>query len=150
MGFEILDISGDIGLRVSGKDIKEVFINAAKGLYSLITDPSSVRPERALTIEVKDDNLEGLLVSFLNELIFQFDTYGFIGSSISIEGNMEDHFKLTPPTSATFLWLKAIIMGEAFDPNRHERGLLVKAATYHNLKIFKNGDMWQAEVIFDI
>ncbi len=148
MSFEILDISGDIGLKVFGKDIKEVFINAAKGLYSLITDLSSVRPQKALTIEVKDDNLEGLFVSFLNELIFQFDTYGFIGSSISIEGNMEDHFKFQP--SASFLWLKAIIMGEEFDPNRHERGLLVKAATYHNLRIFKNRDMWQAEIIFDI
>jgi len=147
MSFEILDISGDIGLKVYGKDIKEVFIEAAKGLYSLITDLGSVKPERALTIEVKDDNLEGLLVSFLNELIYQFDTYGFIGREISIESNIENFMQKPPETN---LWLKATIMGEEFDSSRHERGLLVKAATYHNLRIFKDGDMWQAEIIFDI
>ncbi len=147
MSFEILDISGDIGLKVYGKDIKEVFIEAAKGLYSLITDLGSVKPERALTIEVKDDNLEGLLVSFLNELIYQFDTYGFIGKEISIESNIEN-FMQKP--SETNLWLKSTIMGEEFDSSRHERGLLVKAATYHNLRIFKDGYTWQAEIIFDI
>ncbi|MBM4129219.1 MAG: archease, partial [Nitrospira sp.] len=37
-----------------------------------------------------------------------------------------------------------------FDPERHERKLLVKAATYHMLRIERTDDVWEIDVIFDI
>jgi SHS2 domain-containing protein len=46
--------------------------------------------------------------------------------------------------------LKATISGEDFDSERHESKLLIKAATYHKLRIEKTDDTWEAEVIFDI
>lgn len=145
MDFEVIDVSGDVGLRASGRDIKELFVNAALGLYNLITDIKSVRPRRSIDVEVKSDNLEGLLVRFLNELIFQFDTYGFIGCSLTVKGNFNNDTE-----SSGNYWLKAEIRGEDFDPEHHERRLLVKAATYHNLRFYREQDNWKVEIIFDI
>ncbi len=135
--FEILDISGDVGIRVYGENLEKLFINAARGLYQLITENSNINPSRAVDINVYSESLDGLLVGWLNELIFQFDTYGFLGSDIEIKNLSENR-------------IEATIFGEEFDPKKHEKGLLLKAATYHNLKIEKQNGLWSVEVIFDI
>jgi SHS2 domain-containing protein len=44
----------------------------------------------------------------------------------------------------------ATVFGEEFDPVRHERRLLIKAATYHRILLQERDDHWEAEVIFDI
>jgi SHS2 domain-containing protein len=41
-------------------------------------------------------------------------------------------------------------MGEDFSSEKHESRLLIKAATYHNIKIQNINNLWMAEVIFDI
>ena len=41
-------------------------------------------------------------------------------------------------------------VGEEFDGGRHNRGLLIKAATYHNLCLKQSKVGWEAEVVFDI
>ena len=135
--FEMIDISGDAGIRAFGSVLSELFANAATGMYSLITDPGSVVPRKSIDIKAEGASLEGLLVSWLNELIFHFDTYGFIGRDIHIQ-------KLNNTL------IMSTIDGEDFVPERHGRGLLIKAATYHKLKIERKEDHWEADVIFDI
>ncbi len=135
--FELIDISGDAGIRAFGKDLDDLFLNAADGMYSLITDPGSVTPQKSIEIKTEGNSLEGLLVAWLNELIFHFDTYGFIGKEIHIH---ELHDTL----------IRATVTGEDFDPEKHGKGLLIKAATYHKLKIERKEDHWEADVIFDI
>lgn len=135
--FEIIDISGDVGIRAFGGSIEEVFKNSAIGMYSLITALEGVRGDKNISISVESNSLEGLLVSWLNELIFHFDAYNFIGKDIVIL-EMSDRK------------LKANVKGEEFDTERHERKLLLKAATYHRLKVEKVRDIWEADIIFDI
>lgn len=139
--FEVLDISGDAGIRAFGKDLSGLFTNAAAGMYSLITDLTDIQEKKALNISVTGSSLEGLLVSFLNELIFHFDAHGFIGKSIviaSLQAGSEAYE------------LRAALRGDNFDPDRHKGKLLIKAATYHRLNIHRKADHWEAEVIFDI
>lgn len=143
--FELLDISGDAGIRAFGRDLPDLFVNAATGMYSLITDLKNIQAKKTLEISAQGSSLEGLLVAFLNELVFNFDTYGFIGSSISIEG-----WQAGEPESGKTYKLEAKLTGEEFDPGRHEGKLLIKAATYHRLKVDSKADHWEAEVIFDI
>ena len=135
--FEMIDISGDAGIKAFGHSLEELFLNTAAGMYSLITDPGSVVPRKSLEIRAEATSLEGLLVSWLNELIFQFDTYGFIGRDIHIH-------------QLNNSLIMSTIDGEDFAPERHGRGLLIKAATYHKLKIERKKDHWEADVIFDI
>ncbi|MGD0884553.1 MAG: archease [Thermodesulfovibrionales bacterium] len=136
-GFEVIDISGDAGIKAYGKTLEEAFINAALGMYSLITDLEGIDEKRTLTVEVESHSREGLLVSWLNELIFHFDTYGFIGKSIRV-GPLKNNR------------IEAALSGEDFDPERHERRLLVKAATYHAVRIEEIRGVWELDVIFDI
>lgn len=143
--FELLDISSDAGIRAFGNDLLEICVNAGIGMYSLITDLKDIQEKKTLEISAQGSSLEGLLVSFLNELIFHFDTYGFIGKSISIKG-----WQAGEPESGKAYSLEAKLKGEEFDSARHEGKLLIKAATYHRLKVDSKADHWEAEVIFDI
>lgn len=152
--FEVIDISGDVGLRAFGNTLKEAFTNAAIGMYSLITNPDAISEEKVIEVSVVSEWMEGLLVSWLNELIFHFDAYGFIGKKIVIS-ELIPSFSLPPPQGRGLGWgevcsLKAYISGEEFDPKRHESKLLLKAATYHSLKIDKKNDIWEIDIIFDI
>ena len=134
--FEQIDISGDVGLRVWGNGPEELFENAAAGMFNLITDTIKIKETEKKEVALEADNHENLLVQWLNELVFLYDTYGFIGKvfSISLHGNT----------------LKAIISGGIFDPEINESRLLIKAATYHELSLKKPGPYWEAVVIFDI
>lgn len=135
--FEILDIAGDVGIRASGENKQELFVHAALGMYSLITDTDELREETSIAVSVESDTLDGLLVSWLNELIFHFDTYGFLGKHIDV-------LEMSDNRIDAHLW------GEEFDSKRHEGKLLIKAATYHRLRIEQKDHLWEAEIIFDI
>lgn len=148
--FEILDISGDAGIRAYGQTLEDAFANAAGGMYSLITNPDGIIEKKEITVEVESHSLDGLLVSWLNELIFQFDTYGVIGKRVEILDFRFLISDLTTPVTDNQTYIKARVYGEDFDPERHERRLLIKAATYHRLRIEKISDTWEIDVIFDI
>jgi len=135
--YEVLDVSGDVGLRVKGDSLESLFTTAAKGLYSLITDPDRISSVQQTRVNVYCESLEDLFIGWLNELIFQFDTYGFVAKDIQIDNLTENR-------------VEAVLKGERFDPEKHSRGLLLKAATYHNLKLQKQNGLWVAEVVFDI
>jgi SHS2 domain-containing protein len=145
--FEYIDISGDVGLRAFGATLEEAFINASLGMYSLITNTDSIALVKTAALSVESQSLDGLLVSWLNELIFRFDAYGFIGKKVTID-NLECDSGDSDSLNACRL--SAVIEGEEFDPERHEGKLLIKAATYHGLRIEKNNGHWAISVIFDI
>ncbi len=134
--FEQVDISGDVGLKVWGQDLEELFKNAAMGMSELITDVSSVTESENREVHIVADSNDDLLVQWLNELVFLFDTYNYIGKSYSV--------------SIVNKKLKAEISGGTFDPSSSESRLLIKAATYHDLSLSKTNTHWEATVIFDI
>lgn len=145
--FEYFDLSGDVGLRAFGATLEETFIHASLGMYSLITDLDVIEKKKTTSIAVTGSSLDSLLVSWLNELIFHFDAYGFIGKQINIHTLKCDSAENDALKTCS---LSAVIEGEEFDPQRHEGKLLIKAATYHMLRIKKSGGGWELSVIFDI
>ncbi len=148
--FELVDISGDAGIVAFGKDIKELFRNAAAGMYSLIIDVESVEEKKTVDIAVGKDSLEGLLVAWLNELIFRFDADGFIAKKIIVTGLSVSPEAASDAGAEMAFTLNASLSGEEFDPARHKGKLLLKAATYHALRIEKKGDVWRSKIIFDV
>ncbi len=134
--FEQIDISGDVGLKVWGQNREELFKNAARGMSELITDVSAVPESEQREVHVVAESNEDLLVQWLNELVFLFDTYNYVCKSCSL--------------SIVHKKLKAIISGGTFDPSTSESRLLIKAATYHDLSLSKTNTHWEATVIFDI
>lgn len=147
--YEQIDISGDVGLRVFGDSIETLFEHAAAGMYDLITDVSTIQDTQEKEIVLSAGNHEDLLVRWLNELVFLYDTYGFTGKLFSVR--MDSDAPDSPSLKAGLsISLNAVIWGGTFDPDIHERRLLIKAATYHNLSLRKKNSTWEATVIFDI
>ncbi|MBI2996433.1 MAG: archease [Candidatus Melainabacteria bacterium] len=138
LGYEILDHPADIGIKVYGKTIEELFINAALGTTSLITDLDSISTKLKKEIIVKEKSIEELFINWLDEVIYLFDTEGFLAKNIVVE---------------TFhgAFLHANIEGEIFNKDKHEIKLYLKAVTYHQLEVkqLENKD-WEARVYFDV
>ncbi len=134
--YHVFDSSGDVGLTVYGGTLEELFANAATGLFHLIS-PSEIEKKEQIYVEADGTELENLFVKWLNELIYLFDAKGFIGSVVEIK-NITDNE------------VKAAVHGDSFDEVKYEKGVLVKAATYHNLIISRQCSQYVAKVIFDI
>jgi len=134
--FEILDHTADVGIIAYGADLSQAFANAARGLFSLITDLDDVEEILHRDAELTATDEESLLVEWLNELIYQFDTEGII-------------FKRFDIIRLDSTRLKARGYGEKVDKSKHKLKIGVKAATYHMLKVDK-GDGCKVQVLFDI
>ncbi len=135
--FEIIDHTADYGIVAYGGDLKQLFANAARALFSLVTDIRSIRGTLQRNLRIVSEDEEGLLVEWLNELIYLLDAEQLLFRSFDIE-------KLDGGC------LEATCYGERIDPSRHKIKVGVKAATYHMLKIDKEEGYYKAQVIFDV
>ena len=136
--YEYIEHTADIGIRVYGENLEELFRNAAKATFNLITknNPSEDK-ERKLRLESK--NTEDLLINWLNELISIFFTYKFLPKSYNISIK-----------TGVLNKLQAQIKGSIYDPYSQKINQEIKAATYHNLNIEKISKGYKAEIIFDV
>jgi SHS2 domain-containing protein len=134
--FEILNHTADVGIIAYGADLKQAFANAGKALFSLITELDDVKEVLHRDAELTASDEESLLVEWLNELIYQFDTEGILFKRFEIAQLDSTH-------------LKARGYGEKVNKARHKIKMGVKAATYHMLKVEKNGG-YKVQVLFDI
>jgi SHS2 domain-containing protein len=134
--FEILNHTADVGIIAYGADLRQAFANAGRALFSLITELDDVEEVLYRDVELTASDVESLLVAWLNELVYQFDTEGIIFKRFDII-----HLDNTR--------LKARSYGEKVDSSRHKLKIGVKAATYHMLKVDKN-DGYRVQVLFDI
>jgi len=134
--FEIIDHTADVGIVAYGADMSQTFANAARALFSLITELDDVTEVLHRDIKLTAPDEEGLLVEWLNELIYLFDTENII-------------FKRFDITQLNHTQLKARSYGEKVDKSKHKLKTGVKAATYHMLKVDRD-DVCQVQVLFDI
>ncbi len=135
--FEVFDHTADIGIVAYGSDINELFANAALGLFSLMVDVDDLKEDVEHVVELSADDDEGLLVEWLNELIYIFD----------VERLAFKRFKIEELTRST---MKARCFGEKIHPQKHRIMREIKAATYHMLQISKQDGLYKARIIFDI
>ena len=134
--FEIIDHTADVGIIAYGADIGQAFADAARALFSLITELDDVEEALYRDIELAAPDQEGLLVKWLNELICLFDTESIV-------------FKRFDITRLNDTQLKARSYGEKVDSSKHKLKTGVKAATCHMLKVEKD-DGCRVQVLFDI
>ena len=136
--YEILEHTADIGIRACGHSREELFTHMAQGMFGLIVPPEQVQQGLAFPIKATADGWEPLLVAWLKELLFLFDTRHFLGREFQIH-------RLTSSS------IEATAVGETLDVKRHEVDKEVKAVTYCDLSIAQGPDgIWRAQVIFDI
>lgn len=136
--FERFEHTADLGLRVEAASLAELFSEAGRGLTSLLIDrPELIQEVAEKTFEVTASELDYLFFDWLNELLYAFESEGWLGAEfdVSVEGKR----------------LVAHVRGESLDASRHRPSHEVKAITYHGLEVREDSaGRWMVEVIVDI
>lgn len=135
--YEVFEHTADIGLHAYGKTLPELFIHAAQGMESLMVSLEQVHIQVSREVDVEGHDSLSLLIAWLNELIFLFDTEYLLFCQFEIESLTETH-------------LKGRASGEPYDVQRHELSSAIKAVTWHEAAIEQTGDGYKARIIFDI
>jgi len=131
--FKPLNHPSDVGIVAFGKTPKEIFENAAFGMFSMMAELLAVEKKITLPVNVTGEDLESLLVNWLNELIYDEDAKRLLFSEFEI-------------TKISGTQLEANVRGEKIDLSRHVFYRPIKAATYNQLQVRGN----QATIIFDV
>jgi len=125
--YHILEHTADGKFQAFGATLEEAFGNAALAVASLMWDWRKVEANISYPVGVEGHDLKQLLVRFLGEIIFLFETKSFILGSI-------EELKISARTGR--LGLRARFLGDSVS-DRYELHGGVKAVTYHDMKIEK-------------
>lgn len=137
MGYELLDHTADLGIRVWAADVKGLFQEAARALFAIITDLEKVTVHLSREVVVQGSGQEELLVAWLSELLYLYEVKGLLFCDFALVEIDE-------------VRVKGVARGEEFDEGRHPIKTEIKAVTYHQLEIKEEEGRWQAQMIFDI
>jgi len=135
--YEQTDHTADIRLKIFGNSLLDLFANAAYALCDTLTDISKVSPTTKQTFCLQRDTTEELLVEWMGDLLYTFETEGLLFSKFNIKSINKNS-------------LSAEAEGEFFNSAIHTFKNGIKAVTYHNLKVEEKSGLWQAEVVLDV
>lgn len=135
--YEAFEHTADIGLHAYGQNLPELFVNAAAGMESLMVAPDQIETRISREVMVEGHDLVALLIAWLNELIFLFDT----------EYLLFKQFEISDFTGTT---LRATVSGEPYDSAHHDLSSAIKAVTWHEAEVRSEASGYQARIIFDI
>lgn len=132
--FEEVEHTADWALRVYGRTLDELLVNAAVGMNTLLTGNVAAIPRRVKRRFVIDgDDAESLLVNWLSELVYWAETEQLLFGQFDLG-------------EVTFTHLCAVVRGgHVAELQKH-----IKAVTYHNLRIEPCAQGLVATVVFDV
>ena len=136
-GFEIFEHTADVGFEAWAQTPEALFETCGRALLEVATEPGRVEAREALPIEVAAAGYDELLVDWLNEILYLFDSGRFAPSGFEVRELTRE--KLT-----------GVLTGEPRDPARHPWQLIVKAVTYHDLFVGRRNGRWEARVVLDV
>ncbi|MDY6833511.1 MAG: archease [Chloroflexota bacterium] len=134
--FDLIEHTADVGVVAYGADIKQAFANVAYAMFSLLVDLNSVEELVKRKIEVQAEDMEVVLVTCLNELLYVFEVERLLFRRFEVDDLSDGSITLR-------CW------GEPIDTNRHGFMTGIKAATYHMFEISEINGITSIRVFFD-
>jgi SHS2 domain-containing protein len=135
--FEILEHPSDVGILARASTRDEALLELSRGLVSIIIDTDGFGSSEERDFRASGIDETAQIVNWLNEILFFFDTEGFVPLNLNIHS-----------------WTDNEIVGHAtgglFDPSRHEFRTAVKAATYHQFESHATSDGWEIRAYVDV
>jgi SHS2 domain-containing protein len=139
--YEILEHTADIGLRAWGDTREKLFENCALGLAEILDRDAG--PPRAgeaqaftgLLLEVEADDIEALLVEWMNEVMFLIETTHACLRSTRVSELSDTRLRAEP---------------ELAECDHKPEGTELKAATYHQVSVRQVSGQWEATIYFDV
>jgi SHS2 domain-containing protein len=134
--YEELSHTADVALRVFGRTRASLFDNAARGMFHLMTGGmlEHVASEQEQIVALKSLDPESLLVDWLSELLFLFETTGQVICHTEI-------YTISDEELTARVWHR-----RAANPPHIE----IKAVTYHDLRLERGKNGWEATIVFDV
>lgn len=141
-GFKIVEHTADIGLKIFGKNKIELFINAARGMFFLITGSLmhnvNSNSKKYFTVVSEAINIEDLLINWLNDLLYIHST----------ELVLFDDYSISCLTDKV---IRSTVRSISIKDSSYQVLKEIKAVTYHNIFVGQTGkDNWEANIVFDI
>ena len=106
-------------------------------MMAIATEPETLSGLEERELETRGVDYPDLMVNWLSEVLYLFDTNQFAARDFRVDDIAADR-------------LRATLIGEPREPERHPWELIIKAVTYHQLKVEQRNSRWQAEVFLDI
>ena len=140
--FEYEEHTADVIIKAYGKTLEETIANAAKAVFNIITDISKVEPRECRKVSEEGMDLYQAIVRWLESFLVMFDSEGLVFSDFRVDRieKLEDGG----------VRISGVGCGEPFDPEKHEEGTIVKAITYHEMKLEKTDGLWVLRFAVDI
>jgi SHS2 domain-containing protein len=131
MGYREIEHTGECGIRVWADDLATLFAEAARGLYQLSGGQPGTGQSIEHQLELQAEDLEGLLVAFLGELLYlqEHEGLGFQEFDLQVRERQ----------------LTGTMLGSEMPTVAQP----LKAVTYHGLKIEHSNAQYSCEVVFD-
>ena len=127
----------DIGVRGIGSSAEEAFEQAAIALTAVVADVSAVEQSEMVEVRCDAPDLELLLVSWLNAIIYE----------MAVRRMLFSKFRVTLAGCS----LTGTLAGERVDPERHEVAVEPKGATVTALRVACEKDgQWLAQCVVDV
>jgi SHS2 domain-containing protein len=123
----------DVGMRVRAPTREALFACAARSLFVLAGAPPG-RPTERQRVSVTAGDAESLLVEWLNELLYRYETSGQIVAEAQIVA-------WSPTALTADVWCA---------PPAEPPHYAIKAVTYHRLRLAETPDGWIAEYYVDV
>ena len=135
--FTFLDHTADMGIKIQGNTLINLYENAGKALIHLMFEIRLPEKSTSSRISVSGHDLEDLMVRWLGEILYLFNGEGLVITSLGIE-------------SLSSSQLEAVLGATPFNPLAHDVLRDIKAVTYHQIQVANKGNIWEARVIFDL
>ena len=133
--------TADVAFQAKGADLQELFVSAGEATINTMVDRlDSILPRKRIFIQLIESELDLLLFSYLQELIYYKDAEGLLLLPRSVEILEEDGSYS----------LESVVEGEEINASRHEQRADVKAVTLHRFELKRTTEGWQALVILDV
>ncbi len=137
---EELDHTADVGFVVRARSLPGLFYWAARGLLAELFEGPLPPGKEVRTLRLEAPDSETLLVRFLNELIYLVQTRGLVPSGFTLG--------IGPGGEGCKLFARLLVL--PFDAVAERFLGEVKSATFHGLRIEKEGGLYRASVVLDI
>ena len=116
--------------------MNEAFENAGLAIFNIISDTSGIDALKEIEFEVTSEDEVSLLYDYLEELLFYHEIEFMLFSEFHVEIDDDLH-------------LKAKIIGEEIDWDKHERKTEIKAITFHMMDVKRTSHV-ELQAIVDL
>lgn len=135
--YEFFDHAADVGIRCRADSVGELFVTAARAMMEWAGPPPEGQETVSLPVSLEAEDREEMLVRWLQEVLYLFHQrhlYFIAAASLYIADTA----------------LRCELLARPWEQSSCREYQEIKAITYHQLRVYREGSLWYASVILDI